>query len=333
MRSSRRRAYRGGGKAAPILAMPSGKWFSQNYTADSCPCSVGGCQSLWPCTPSRLCFERVPLELDDEASLGEQASEHSGSMSGSHGVTFLLFLAFNSSLVRNVFAARPERARDREVNRAVWFAHTAKLVGTRLPIHAVVAGQRDERSEKRLRDAGVRLLAGPMIPTPAWASKWHRLSFNKIAALSFTQFRKVIVLDNDAGLLRNMDHVRRSPTPAAVFHTTIGPLARRTHCAVTTGLLILRPSKEGYGRALRLLRSMNYTDEQYDGGDEEFWLRYFAEGKEPLYELPWKYHAHRLLPMPAGEWHRVKMMHLITALQGRGWHIPKNATAPAERYY
>ena len=43
----------------------------------------------------------------------------------------------------------------------------------------------------------MRLLSGPMVPSPAWASKWHRLSFNKIAALSFTQFRKVVVLDND----------------------------------------------------------------------------------------------------------------------------------------
>ena len=24
----------------------------QNYTADSCPCSLGGCNSLWPCQAS-----------------------------------------------------------------------------------------------------------------------------------------------------------------------------------------------------------------------------------------------------------------------------------------
>lgn len=156
---------------------------------------------------------------------------------------------------------------------------------------------------------------------------------NKIAALSFTRFRKVVVLDNDAGLLQNMDHlVRTAPTPAAVFHTTIGPLAKRTRCAVTTGLLVLRPSRVAFARALALLSSMNYTKEQYDGGDEEFWLRFFAESAEPLYELPWRYHAHRLLPMSASEWERVRMIHLITALAGRGWHIPKNVTMRAERY-
>lgn len=144
---------------------------------------------------------------------------------------------------------------------------------------------------------------------------------------------KVIVLDNDAGFLRNMDHVRHAPTPSAVFHTTIGPLAKRTPCAVTTGLLVLRPTAESYLRARDLLASMNHTSEKYDGGDEEFWLRYFQSAGEPLYELPWRYHAHRLLPLPAAEWHRVRMLHLITQLAGRGWHIPRNATASVERYF
>ena len=132
-----------------------------------------------------------------------------------------------------------------------------------------------------------------------------------------------------------MDHIATAPTPSAVFHTTIGPLAKRTRCAVTTGVLVLKPSLPAYERALALLSSMNYTKEAYDGGDEEFWLRYFNEQSangEPLYELPWRYHAHRLLPMAAGEWEHVRMMHLISALAGRGWHIPKNVTGKAERY-
>ena len=97
-------------------------------------------------------------------------------------------------------------------------------------------------------------------------------------------------------------------------------------------MLVLRPSATAYARALSLLGSMRYTHETYDGGDEEFWLRYFAESKEPLFELPWRYHAHRLLPMAGEEWASVRMMHLITNLAGRGWHIPKNLTAHVERY-
>ena len=184
----------------------------QNYTADSCPCSAG-CVSLWPCIASRLCFERDPPALDVLYDADEPTAQNP--LPHADGVTFLFFLSFNASLVRNIFASRPHKAREREVSRVLWFAQTAKAVRTRLPIHAVVAGDRDAAVEARLEAAGVRLLEGPMIGTPPWASKWHRLSFNKIAALSFTRFRKVIVLDNDAGLLRNMDHVRHAPTPCA----------------------------------------------------------------------------------------------------------------------
>ena len=312
-----------------------------NYTAHSCPCS-SGCQSLWPCRASQLCFSRDPEptgQLTSEALAPFTRRVHgdadatvrsAGATSG--GVTFLLFMAFNSSLVRNVFHAHPERAREREMKRILWFAHTARNVETKLPIHVVCAGERDAASEVKLEKAGLRLIEGPMVPTPPWASKWHRLSFNKIAALSFTQFRKVVLLDNDAGFLKNMDHLALSaPTPSAVFHTTIGPLAARTRCAVTTGLLVLRPSAAEFGRALALLDGMRYSQEQYDGGDEEFWLRFFSESKDALYELPWRYHAHRLLPLGADEWQHVRMLHLINALAGRGWHIPKvrsNRTHP-----
>ncbi|EOD24677.1 hypothetical protein EMIHUDRAFT_450577 [Emiliania huxleyi CCMP1516] len=322
-----------------------------NYTADSCPCSLGGCTSLWPCTASRLCFKHdlpsaAVAASHRAAALGSATAssdlDGDGGGRGSHGVTYLFFLSFNRSLVRNAFASNPWKARAREVNRVLWFMHTARAVGTLLPVHAVVAGDRDAASEAKLEAAGsaaaagVRLLSGPMVPSPAWASKWHRLSFNKIAALSFTQFRKVVVLDNDVGLLRSMDHMLlHAPAPAAVFHTTIGPLAKRTPCAVTTGLLVLRPSQRAFARALSTLAAMNYSRETYDGGDEEFWLRYFADGAaagEPLYELPWRYHTHRLLPLPPEEWYRVRMLHLIGSLAGRGFCIPRNATRAAEMY-
>lgn len=330
-----------------------------HYTADSCPCSLGGCASLWPCTASRLCYRRDPEHdsssaadalggaADAPSDLGGAISTYSvatestvggaAASRGSHaGITYLFFLSFNASLVRNSFARSPWMARGREVNRVLWFMHTARAVGTRLPVHAIVAGDRDAVSEAKLERAGVRLLSGPMVSTPAWASRWHRLSFNKIAALSFTQFRKVVVLDNDVGLLQSLDHMLlHAPAPAAVFHTTIGPLAKRTRCAVTTGLLVLQPSQRAFDRALSTLAAMNYSSERYDGSDEEFWLRYFTDGAaagEPLYELPWRYHTHRLLPLPKEEWYRVRMLHLISNLAGRGYDIPKNATRAAEQY-
>lgn len=171
------------------------------------------------------------------------------------------------------------------------------------------------------------------LDSPLWASRWHRQSFFKISALSLTQFKKVIVVDNDMAMLRPVNELLFVPPPAAVFHTTIGPLQKRTRCSVTTGLLVLQPSEESFVFAKRLLKLMNYTKERYDGGDEEFWLEYFTRRGEYLNEIPWKFHAHRLLNMQPDQWYEVKLLHVISALSGRGFTIPKNATAHVEKYY
>ena len=104
----------------------------------------------------------------------------------------------------------------RELKRILHFVDTAREARTRLPIHVAIAGERDASSEAQLLAAGVGLVRTPLVPPPRWASRWHRLSFSKIAALSLTQFDKVIVVDNDAALLRNMDELALAPAPAAV---------------------------------------------------------------------------------------------------------------------
>ena len=249
-------------------------------------------------------------------------------------ITFLLSLSFNSSLVRNAFKHNPLKARAREVNRAVWFAKTCKRSGNTIPIHALISGELPTKMEtKRLSEANISMLKTQPLDSPVWASRWHRQSFFKISALSLTQFKKVIVVDNDMAMLRPVNELLFVPPPAAVFHTTIGPLQKRTRCSVTTGLLVLQPSEESFVFAKRLLKLMNYTKERYDGSDEEFWLEYFTRRGEYLNEIPWKFHAHRLLNMQPDQWYEVKLLHVISALSGRGFTIPKNATAHVEKYY
>ena len=51
----------------------------------------------------------------------------------------------------------------------------------------------------------------------------------------------------------------------------MGPLAKESFCAVTTGLLVLRPAAAEFARAEAHMKSLNYSEQRYDGGDEEFW--------------------------------------------------------------
>ena len=137
--------------------------------------------------------------------------------------------------------ARAVRAR--ELNRILHFVNTAREARTRLPIHVAIAGERDASSEAQLLAAGVGLVRTPLVPPPRWASKWHRLSFSKIAALSLTQFDKVIVLDNDMALAGNVDELRHAEAPAMVWHPAAKFMLHfGERCAVTGGLFVLRPS-------------------------------------------------------------------------------------------
>ena len=68
-----------------------------------------------------------------------------------------------------------------------------------------------------------------------------RGTFNKFSALALTQYRRVILLDSDCIVVRNIDHLSGAPPPlAAYFHFDLGstcPQARAGSCAhgVLTG--------------------------------------------------------------------------------------------------
>jgi len=235
-------------------------------------------------------------------------------------VTLLTFLTFRAAYVRNVFAKKPQLAYMREVRRVAHLASSVRRVGSRLPFHCVVAGERNQLQERHLESVGVRIVSGSFLEPPRWASKWHKQSFNKLGALAMTQFDKVIVLDNDVVLAKSLDELAYAETPSAVFHTAIPRLDR---CTVTTGLMVLTPDLGHYRRALtHLYETMNYSAPRADGGDQEFWHSFLPS----MYELPIRYHTHVRLSMSTADWLRVHMVHAISQFAGRGWHIPKNVT-------
>ena len=321
--------------------------------ADACICSRG-----CPTTACPRCKQAAGMGLGSwgcKRSIfcdndGAQSRAAATSASALPRVTLLTFLTFRAAYVRNVFAKKPQRAYIREVRRIAHLASSVRRVGSRLPFHCVVAGDRNQTQERYLESVGVRIVSGrylqpylieaatlcdrgcnPMsqrlhpyrtsfLEPPRWASKWHKQSFNKLGALAMTQFDKVIVLDNDVVLAKSLDELAYAETPSAVFHTAIPRLDR---CTITTGLMVLTPDLGQYRRALtHLYETMNYSASRADGGDQEFWHSFLPS----IYELPIRYHTHVRLSMSTGDWLRVHMVHAISQFAGRGWSIPKNVT-------
>ena len=279
-----------------------------NVTAHGCTCSAG-CATSWRCRPSAVCD--TTHSFSPPASSLRESARIESSVDDSR-VAILLFLAFNSSLVRSKYAHRPHAAYEREFNRIVWFLRSATKVKTQLPIHVIVGPERYPEHERTLQKLGANITVGMPVPAPAWASKYHLMSFAKIGALALTQFDRVWVFDNDMALVGNVDDLAYAPTPAAVWHTAIGAFQVKSGetCAVTTGLLGLSPSMADFRRAMRRLHSA--TENSYDGGDQGFWRKFYT-----FYELPVRYHAHQALVMPDREWEQVRVLHSISGL--RSW--------------
>lgn len=156
---------------------------------------------------------------------------------------------------------------------------TVRLVCTTVPVH-VVRGDLPSAWEAQLAQLGVKTLDMPCtVPLPSWAAGFHTPTFQKIAALCLTQFRKVLVLDNDVVLLRNIDHLLRSPTPAFVYT----PHAR----GINSGVAVLRPDRSMFAHARRVLALPRSNGSKGDGGDQEAWPLIFRR----FFELPICYNA------------------------------------------
>jgi len=157
--------------------------------------------------------------------------------------------------------------------------HSLLLTATTLPVHTLVT-TRYAAFEERLQALKARMLpVAPLVP-PAWARKMFAGTFNKLQVVSLVQFDKVILLDNDCQVLRNIDHLANVEAPAAVFHS---PDALQPQGGINSGMMVLRPSREAAAEMLEAMRSLP-ADAAVDGGDQAVWHAYFK--RHPVYELP-----------------------------------------------
>jgi len=167
-----------------------------------------------------------------------------------------------------------------------------RRVQTRLPIRLFVSGERHQPFEARLAELGVEISPLPLPPLPSWANPWHYGSFTKLAALSLTDYRRVIVLDVDLFVLHNIDHLAFAPAPAYVYRRPI--LAKcEPHRGgdlqwdINSGLMVLEPSAE---RAAKLRAFLNNSRKLTgDGGDQSVWRAFWPS----VAELPTAYNTYK----------------------------------------
>ena len=140
------------------------------------------------------------------------------------GATILVVLDMAKENLRFPLGGNLRKGYGKMVREIIRLCLSLRSVNNTLPISLLASGERYPAVEALLASRfGVLTIDGtggrlaPPVRVPAWASKWARGSFAKLRALTLTQFSTLLVLDADAIVLRNLDHLPSVPPPAFVF--------------------------------------------------------------------------------------------------------------------
>lgn len=159
---------------------------------------------------------------------------------------------------------------------------------------------------------------------------YHRQTFNKLQALRLTQYERVIVVDNDAALLGNIDHlgsvaacVRNAGCSVAQHLSGHVPVERALRGHDWPDGVLFAPVLASYDKALRRL-----TDRHATRHGAARWRRpgVLAQLNQlydrGMFELPIRYHAHNGVRMNESDWAEVRLLHIISGLRAKEGHLP-----------
>ena len=232
----------------------------------------------------------------------------------------LFVLDANASNLRFYYGRAVRKVYASQLGLLVRAVMSLRRVNTTLPIKLLLSGsERLPTVEARLEQLGVGILGPERVPpvrVPSWGSKWARGSFAKLRALALPpdEYERVIVLDSDTVVLRNIDHLASPPfeAPAAVVQYKCFPRAE-----LRAALLVLRPAMADWTRALALLAN-KATGVYDDLGEGSVWRHLYGR----VHELPIGYAALRSSDLPAAEWAKVHVLHdpnLLRKAGRAGW--------------
>ena len=262
---------------------------------------------------------------------------------GAAAAAIVLILGFNSSDVRPSFRRDPRAAYADSAMLVLRCVLSLRRVNTTLPVVLLVSGERDAAFEALLANdpqLGVRIepvASWATLRPPPWSSPWMRGTFAKFSALSLSQYRRVIVLDSDTLVVKNVDHLSNAPPPiAGYFHFEFGYTCPQqdveqalvqsaAYCdqgILNSGVLALQPDPSRLETARKLLfagdgSTLGDAGGLWETSDQRLWHALYA--RETIYELPFGYNANADANLTRASWADVSILHDLVVQRKRGW--------------
>eukprot|EP00966_Prymnesium_polylepis_P212812 4928748-Prymnesium_polylepis.1 len=229
------------------------------------------------------------------------------------GAAIVIVYAYKPDRVRSLYQQAPLGQYLKDMMLIVRLVLSLRRVGTTLPIHLLLAGERREKFERILRELGVQVSDSPYIRPAPWANSFHAGSFAKLHALALGQFDRVLVLDLDCVVLRNIDHMAAWPTPSFRYQTVES--GRECLWELQSGVLLIRPDAHEHARAMRMTAPRS-SPLAGDRGDQSVWRALYANST--VHELPTAYNAFKYELDDAREWESVFVLHDGWTMRWRG---------------
>lgn len=155
---------------------------------------------------------------------------------------------------------------------ALVLGHSLRKTNTTKDMVLLVVGEiaSDEATLGRLREVGWTIRqGGPTLHRPGAPSGGHegarwRCFYSKLGAFNLTEYERVVLLDADTAVFRNVDELFDHPAPPNLVAAV--PNDRYPGVEVNSGVLVLRPERRLADALARHVTSGAHID--WDGADQ-----------------------------------------------------------------
>lgn len=173
-----------------------------------------------------------------------------------------------------------------------------------------------KETQEILRQNEIEFRMVPMITSPFESAKYRGV-YTKLHIFNLTEFDKIIFLDSDTIVVRNIDRLFELDSEFAA--TALKGVALIT-TQFSPGLMLVKPDAEKFNE----LMALRLTTPTYDGGDQGFLNVVFAN---KWYRIPDEYHVtKRIFMYHKNMWNELRSsMCVIHYPSAKPWHTARNS--------
>ena len=155
-----------------------------------------------------------------------------------------------------------------------------KNVGARYPLYVVLNEEIPNKVEIQLKEKGIETLRRKKIELPeeivnknnsVGKDRWS-YTFDKLNVFELTQFKKIVFLDSDIYVRKNIDDLFEKPHMSAVIDKRYGPHVTARFLKLTSGVIVIEPAKNQLEKFKEIIETI--IDKRYAIGDQDILQEY-----------------------------------------------------------